>query len=168
MSEISVVPINMIDHQVLTRLALCLEERFLATCIVRASLPIPKTALNSVRKQLFFGSLATKLAAAHESREGVVLGITEFDLYKTSHHFIFGACGPNSTASRPTRTSSSSACSRNPYTRSATRWASSTATTPVARCTIRTPSSTRTTNSQTFAKPAKSAAALLKNSGDFV
>ena len=48
MSEISVVPINMIDHQVLTRLALCLEERFLATCIVRASLPIPKTALNSV------------------------------------------------------------------------------------------------------------------------
>ena len=49
MSEISVVPINMIDHQVLTRLALCLEERFLATCIVRASLPIPKTALNSVR-----------------------------------------------------------------------------------------------------------------------
>ena len=90
MSEISVVPINMIDHQVLTRLALCLEERFLATCIVRASLPIPKTALNSVRKQLFFGSLATKLAAAHESRDGAVLGITEFDLYKTSHHFIFG------------------------------------------------------------------------------
>ena len=37
MSEISVVPINVIDHQVLTRLALCLEERFLATCIVRAS-----------------------------------------------------------------------------------------------------------------------------------
>src|ERR1700691_3784759 len=93
MSEISVVPINMIDHQVLTRLALCLEERFLATCIVRASLPIPKTALNSVRKQLFFGSLATKLGAAHESREGAVLGITEFDLYKTSHHFIF--CGSN-------------------------------------------------------------------------
>ena len=55
MSEISIVPINVIDHSVLTRLALCLEERFLATCIVRASLPVPKTALNSVRKQLFFG-----------------------------------------------------------------------------------------------------------------
>lgn len=91
MSEISIVPINAIDHQLLTRLALCLEERFLATCIVRASLPVPKTALNSVRKQLFFGSLATKLAAAHESRDGAVLGVTEFDLYKTSHQFIFGS-----------------------------------------------------------------------------
>jgi archaemetzincin len=91
MSEISIVPINALDHGVLTRLALCLEERFLATCIVRASLPIPKSALNSVRKQLFFGSLATKVAAAHEAGEGAVLAITEFDLYKTSHHFIFGS-----------------------------------------------------------------------------
>jgi archaemetzincin len=91
MSEISIVPINAIDHTVLTRLALCLEERFLATCIVRASLPIPKSALNSVRKQLFFGSLAAKVAAAHEAGEGAVLAITEFDLYKTSHHFIFGS-----------------------------------------------------------------------------
>jgi archaemetzincin len=90
MSEISIVPINVIDHSLLTRLALCLEERFLATCIVRASLPIPKSALNGVRKQLFFGSLAGKLSAAHESRDGGVLGVTEYDLYKTSHHFIFG------------------------------------------------------------------------------
>ncbi len=91
MSEISIVPINVIDHSVLTRLALCLEERFLATCIVRASLPLPKSTLNSVRKQLFFGSLATKVAATHEAGEGAVLAITEFDLYKTSHHFIFGS-----------------------------------------------------------------------------
>ena len=90
MSEISVVPVNSIDHQLLTRLALCLEERFLASCVVRSSLAIPKSALNSVRKQLFFGSVASKLATANEGREGIVLGITEYDLYKTSHHFIFG------------------------------------------------------------------------------
>jgi archaemetzincin len=90
MSEISIVPINTIDHPLLTRLALCLEERFLASCIVRAPLSVPKTALNSVRKQLFFGSVAAKLAASNEGRDGIALGVTEFDLYKTSHHFIFG------------------------------------------------------------------------------
>jgi len=90
MSVISVVPVNSIDHQLLTRLALCLEERFLASCVVRASVPIPKSALNSVRKQLFFGSVASKLTTATDSGEGVILGITEYDLYKTSHHFIFG------------------------------------------------------------------------------
>jgi len=91
MSVISVVPVNSIDHQLLTRLALCLEERFLASCVVRASLAIPKSALNSVRKQLFFGSVASKLAARSDRGEGVILGITEYDLYKTSHHFIFGS-----------------------------------------------------------------------------
>jgi archaemetzincin len=91
MSVISVVPVNTIDPQLLTRLALCLEERFLASCIVRASLTLPKSALNSVRKQLFFGSIAAKLAGANDDAESVVLGVTEYDLYKTSHHFIFGS-----------------------------------------------------------------------------
>jgi len=91
MSEISVVPVNAIDHHMLTRLALCLEERFLASCVVRSSLAVPKSALNSVRKQLFFGSVASKLANGSEGREGIILGITEYDLYKTSHHFIFGS-----------------------------------------------------------------------------
>jgi archaemetzincin len=91
MSVISVVPVNSIDHLMLTRLALCLEERFLASCVVRASLPLPKSALNSVRKQLFFGSVAAKLASGTETGEGVILGITDYDLYKTSHHFIFGS-----------------------------------------------------------------------------
>lgn len=91
MSQISIVPINAIDHGLLTRLGLCLEERFLATCIVRSSLNVPKSALNSQRKQLFFGSLAAKLGATNEGGVAIVLGITEYDLYKTSHHFIFGS-----------------------------------------------------------------------------
>lgn len=90
MSEISIVPVNSIDRGLLTRLALCLEERFLASCVVRSSLVVPKSALNSVRRQLFFGSLAAKIAAVHEGAEGIVLGVTDYDLYKTSHHFIFG------------------------------------------------------------------------------
>ena len=89
--EISIVPINAIDAGLLTRLALCLEERFLATAVVRAPLAVPKTALNSARAQLFFGSLVGRLTAAYETREDMILGITEFDLYKTSHQFVFGS-----------------------------------------------------------------------------
>jgi len=89
--EISIVPINSIDAGLLTRLALCLEERFLATAVVRATLALPKTALNSARGQLFFGSLVGRLVAAYETRDELVLGVTEFDLYKTSHQFVFSS-----------------------------------------------------------------------------
>ncbi|BDE07791.1 archemetzincin [Vulcanimicrobium alpinum] len=91
MREISIVPINAIDGELLTRLALCLEERFLATAVVRAALAVPKSALNSMRGQLFFSSLASRLTSAYEPRGDLVLGITEYDLYKTSHQFVFGS-----------------------------------------------------------------------------
>lgn len=91
MSELSIVPINAIDTGLLTRLGLCLEERFLYSCDVRAPLHVPKTVLNSVRKQLFFGSIVAKLTAAYEPRDEIVLGVTDFDMYKTSHQFIFGS-----------------------------------------------------------------------------
>jgi archaemetzincin len=94
-SELSIVPINAIDAGLLTRLAVCLEERFLYRCVVRAPLSVPKTILNSVRKQLFFGSISAKLCAASELRDEIRLGITDFDLYKTSHQFIFGSSSPN-------------------------------------------------------------------------
>jgi archaemetzincin len=90
-SELRIVPINAIDAGLLTRLGLCLEERFLYSCVVREPLVAPKTLLNSVRKQLFFGSIVAKLAAADELGEEIVLGITDYDLYKTSHQFIFGS-----------------------------------------------------------------------------
>jgi archaemetzincin len=93
-SELSIVPINTIDTGLLTRLALCLEERFLYRCVVRRPLAVPKTVLNSVRKQLFFGSIAAKLCAAYEPHDELLLGITDFDLYKTSHQFIFGSSSP--------------------------------------------------------------------------
>ena len=91
MREISIVPINAIDAGLLTRLALCLEERFLATAVVRAPLVVPKSALNSTRGQLFFGSLASRIGAAYDAREALILGVTDFDLYKTSHPFVFGS-----------------------------------------------------------------------------
>jgi archaemetzincin len=93
-SELRIVPINAIDTALLTRLALCLEERFLYRCVVCAPLAVPKTVLNSVRKQLFFGSIAAKLSAAHEPHNELLLGVTDFDLYKTSHQFIFGSSSP--------------------------------------------------------------------------
>jgi archaemetzincin len=93
-SELSIVPINSIDVALLTRLAVCLEERFLYRFVVRTPLAVPKSVLNSVRKQLFFGSIAAKLCAVYEPREGILLGVTDFDLYKTSHQFIFGSANP--------------------------------------------------------------------------
>ncbi len=91
MSELHIVPINEIDGGLLTRLGLCLEERFLYTCVVKPPLVAPKSLLNSVRKQLFFGSIVAKLAAAADPRDELLLGITDYDLYKTSHQFIFGS-----------------------------------------------------------------------------
>ncbi|MBV9440853.1 MAG: archaemetzincin family Zn-dependent metalloprotease [Candidatus Eremiobacteraeota bacterium] len=91
MREISIVPINAIEPRLLTRLASCLEERFLVRAAVRAALAVPKSALNAARGQLFFGSVAGRLSAAYETREDLILGVTEFDLYKTSHQFVFGS-----------------------------------------------------------------------------
>jgi archaemetzincin len=88
--QISIVPINAMDAGVLERLALCLEERFLFTCTVERTLRIPHTTLNSVRKQMFLNTLMSRVGAVASPDDGLRLAITEFDLYKTSHQFIFG------------------------------------------------------------------------------
>jgi archaemetzincin len=88
--QISIVPINTIDSTFLNRLALCLEERFLHTCIVERRVRIPATTLNSVRKQLFFNTLLAKISASTAPLDGLRLAITDFDLYKISHQFVFG------------------------------------------------------------------------------
>jgi len=87
--QISIVPINALDAAFLERLALCLEERFLFTCHVGRMLRVPRTTLNSVRKQLFFNTLAARVAAEPSDGE-LRLVITDYDLYKTSHQFVFG------------------------------------------------------------------------------
>src|ERR1700680_3227529 len=97
-SRIRVVPINAIDQTFLSRLALCLEERFLSTIDVAAPLNVPSSAVNSQRGQMFLSSLTSKIAragqaepsASSEQADGLRLAITEFDLYKTGHRFLFG------------------------------------------------------------------------------
>jgi archaemetzincin len=89
-SRIRIVPINAIDAKFLDRLGLCLEERFLSTVRVERSLIVPRSALNVTRQQLFANTLTTRVLRAHPDGDGVVLVITDFDLYKTSHRFIFG------------------------------------------------------------------------------
>jgi archaemetzincin len=89
-SRIRIVPINAIDPRFLDRLALCLEERFLSTARVERALVLPRSALNVTRQQLFATTLTTKVKRAHPDGDGVLLAITDFDLYKTSHRFIFG------------------------------------------------------------------------------
>jgi archaemetzincin len=89
LNRISIVPVNAIDSAFLTRLGLCLEERFLFSCVVEGPVTVSPTALNSVRKQLFLGTLLSKVSAGSPNG-GYRLAITEFDLYKTSHQFIFG------------------------------------------------------------------------------
>ncbi|MDQ2857166.1 MAG: archaemetzincin family Zn-dependent metalloprotease [Candidatus Eremiobacteraeota bacterium] len=90
MAQISIVPINGIETAFLERLALCLEERFLFNCIVERTLRLPQTTLNSVRKQLFFNTLVARVAAHIPRGDGLRLAVTDFDLYKTSHQFVFG------------------------------------------------------------------------------
>lgn len=89
-SRISIVPVNTVDASFLTRLALCLEERFLFPCSVESTVRMPATVLNSVRKQLFLNTLLSKVVSATPQLDGYRLAITDFDLYKTSHQFIFG------------------------------------------------------------------------------
>ncbi len=89
-SRIRIVPINTVDAGFLDRLSLCLEERFLATARVERSLTVPRGALNSTRQQLFLSTLTSKVLRAHPEDDGVLLAITDYDLYKTSHRFIFG------------------------------------------------------------------------------
>jgi archaemetzincin len=89
-NQISIVPVNSIDAAFLTRLALCLEERFLFTCVVERPVRIPATTLNSARKQLFLNTLLTKVNAVTPPVDGYRVVVTDFDLYKISHQFIFG------------------------------------------------------------------------------
>ncbi len=89
-SRIRIVPINTVDAAFLDRLATCLEERFLATARVERSLVVPRSTLNATRGQLFATTLAAKVHRAHPEPGAVVLAITDFDLYKTSHRFVFG------------------------------------------------------------------------------
>jgi archaemetzincin len=88
--RISIVPINGIDSEFLKRLALCLEERFLHSCVIERRLRIPPTALNSTRKQLFFNTLLVRVAAETAALDGLRLAVTDFDLYKISQQFVFG------------------------------------------------------------------------------
>jgi archaemetzincin len=89
-SDIRIVPINTVDHVFLDRLAPCLEERFIAGARVERSLVVPRSTLNATRGQLFVSTLIAKVQRAHPKPGGAVLAITDFDLYKTSHRFVFG------------------------------------------------------------------------------
>ena len=89
-SAIRIVPINSVDATFLDRLALCLEERFLASVRVERALILPRSALNATRQQLFLSTLTSKVLRAFPETDGVRLAVTDFDLYKTSHRFIFG------------------------------------------------------------------------------
>ncbi|MBV8529733.1 MAG: hypothetical protein JO104_00325, partial [Candidatus Eremiobacteraeota bacterium] len=87
-SRIRIVPINTVDAAFLDRLAPCLEERFLANARVERSLVVPRSSLNASRGQLFVATLTTKVQRAHRQAEAVLLAVTDFDLYKTSHRFV--------------------------------------------------------------------------------
>jgi predicted Zn-dependent protease len=88
--ELRIVPVNAIDSSLLARTGMCLEERFLLTASVERRVRIAQTAVNSARKQLFLNTVVAKAVAAHPVFDGYLLAITDFDLYKIAHQFIFG------------------------------------------------------------------------------
>ncbi|MHB1550235.1 MAG: archaemetzincin family Zn-dependent metalloprotease [Vulcanimicrobiaceae bacterium] len=89
-AQIRIVPINAIDPAFLSRLGLCLEERFLYSVSVERPLAVPRGAVNSTRGQMFLSTLTSKILREYPDDHGLLLALTEFDLYKTSHRFIFG------------------------------------------------------------------------------
>jgi archaemetzincin len=89
-TRLRIVPINAIDSAFLQRLGLCLEERFLYSVDVERALVVPRSAVNTVRQQMFSSTLTTKVLRQYPDDGGLLLAITDFDLYKTSHRFIFG------------------------------------------------------------------------------
>jgi archaemetzincin len=89
-SRIRIVPINTVDSTFLDRLGPCLEERFLCTVDIERSLAIARTALNATRQQLFLSTLFSRVRRAHPEGGAILLALTDFDLYKTSHRFIYG------------------------------------------------------------------------------
>ena len=89
-TQLRIVPINAIAPGFLSRLALCLEERFLYHITVERALAVPRTAVNSARQQMFLSTLTGKVLRQYPDGDGLLLAITEFDLYKTSHRYIFG------------------------------------------------------------------------------
>ena len=89
-SPIRIVPINTVDAAFLDRLATCLEERFLTSARVERSLVVPRSSLNATRGQLFVSTLNGKVRRAYPDADSTFLAITDFDLYKTSHRFVFG------------------------------------------------------------------------------
>lgn len=91
---ISIVPVNSIDADFMTRLGLCLEERFLSPFMVRAPLRVPKNVLNGTRGQLFAGALAAQLSASYPPNGSFVLAVTDYDLYKISARYVFAEGDP--------------------------------------------------------------------------
>lgn len=90
MTRIRIVPVNVIDGTFLSRLSLCLEERFLYKCEVEPPLVVPRGAINSARGQMFANALSAKILNAYGGDGDLLLGVTDFDLYKTSQRFVFG------------------------------------------------------------------------------
>lgn len=88
--RIRIVPVNAFDPAFLDRLARCLEERFLYTIDVERALAVSRSAVNSQRGQMFLSTLTSKIARAHPGEDALLLALTEFDLYKTGHRFLFG------------------------------------------------------------------------------
>lgn len=89
-AQIRIVPINTVAAAFLDRLAPCIEERFLATARVERSLVVPRSTLNPTRGQLFVPTLTLKVRRAHPDAGAALLVITDIDLYKTSHRYVFG------------------------------------------------------------------------------
>lgn len=89
-SRLRIVPINALDSAFLSRLALCLEERFLYHIEIAPPLRVERSALNVTRRQLFLPTLTGKVLREYGGTGELLLIVTDFDLYKTSHRYIFG------------------------------------------------------------------------------
>lgn len=88
--KIYLLPVGDIDTEFFTRLATCLEERFLYKVKIMNSMPMPPQAYNVIKKQYFTNTIMERMKRIMPRDAKFLIGVADVDIYLTSLNFVFG------------------------------------------------------------------------------
>jgi archaemetzincin len=94
MPTIALIPIGMVDREILEHLSGSLGEIFACPVAVRATLPIPPGSFNSERNQYLSPVFLMSAQTARHDPAEIVLGVTDVDLFVPELNFVFGEASP--------------------------------------------------------------------------
>lgn len=93
-SKIVLVPIGVVDAQLVDHLARGLAVAFLSPVSIRAALPIPPGSHDPERRQYLSPVFLAAAETARQDPREMILGITDVDLYVPDLNFVFGQASP--------------------------------------------------------------------------